>query len=121
MSLEQTACEDLKAFERRLTEVISCLQPSATRWRIILLVVALCTAWGAWQWLIDPETSQVPFLQSLLNHLFFTISSFILVGLFLAGIHKRVVAPSIIASRVRLVLSDFNMSCDDVRVNFKLD
>lgn len=53
MSLEQTACEgmivlkqrmcfvtykidiiaDLKAFERRLTEVIACLQPSTTRWR----------------------------------------------------------------------------------------
>lgn len=52
MSLEQTACEginkvgikaecrqlidilvDLKAFERRLTEVIACLHPSTTRWR----------------------------------------------------------------------------------------
>lgn len=60
MSLEQTACEgkvkkieltvkngqqkygltffssfvlDLKAFERRLTEVIACLQPSTLRWR----------------------------------------------------------------------------------------
>ncbi|VVD03263.1 unnamed protein product [Leptidea sinapis] len=37
MSLEQTACDavltDLKAFERRLTEVIACLQPATTRWR----------------------------------------------------------------------------------------
>jgi len=113
MSLEQTACEDLKAFERRLTEVICCLQPATSRWRIILFIVSICTALGAWQWLIDPETSQVPFFQSLFNHLFFTISSLILVALFLGGIHKRVVAPSIIASRVRLVLSDFNMSCDD--------
>lgn len=24
---------DLKAFERRLTEVIACLQPATTRWR----------------------------------------------------------------------------------------
>jgi len=39
--------------------------------------------------------------------------NFIVVVLFLTGIHKRVVAPSIVASRARQVLSDFNMSCDD--------
>ncbi|KAJ8878019.1 hypothetical protein PR048_022482 [Dryococelus australis] len=33
--------------------------------------------------------------------------------LFTLGIHKRVIAPSIIASRARAVLGDFNMSCDD--------
>ncbi|XP_034249460.1 nuclear envelope phosphatase-regulatory subunit 1 isoform X4 [Thrips palmi] len=109
MSLEQTACEDLKAFERRLTEVISCLQPSTTRWRI----VSICTAVGAWHWLTDPNTSEVSFTQSLLNHPFFTISSVILVFLFVLGIHKRVIAPSIITTRTRQVLSDFNMSCDD--------
>ncbi|XP_034249459.1 nuclear envelope phosphatase-regulatory subunit 1 isoform X3 [Thrips palmi] len=113
MSLEQTACEDLKAFERRLTEVISCLQPSTTRWRILLAVVSICTAVGAWHWLTDPNTSEVSFTQSLLNHPFFTISSVILVFLFVLGIHKRVIAPSIITTRTRQVLSDFNMSCDD--------
>ncbi|KAJ1529941.1 hypothetical protein ONE63_006669 [Megalurothrips usitatus] len=113
MSLEQTACEDLKAFERRLTEVISCLQPSTTRWRSFLAVVSICTAVGAWHWLTDPNTSEVSFTQSLLNHPFFTISSIILVLLFVLGIHKRVIAPSIITTRTRQVLSDFNMSCDD--------
>lgn len=29
------------------------------------------------------------------------------------GIHKLVIAPQIITSRTRSVLSDFNMSCDD--------
>lgn len=33
--------------------------------------------------------------------------------LFLTGIHKRVVAPSIITQRTRVVLADFNMSCDE--------
>lgn len=113
MSLEQTACEDLKAFERRLTEVISCLQPSTARWRILLAVVSICTAVGAWHWLTDPNTSEVSFTQSLWNHPFFTISSVILVFLFVLGIHKRVIAPSIITTRTRQVLSDFNMSCDD--------
>ncbi|GFY44787.1 nuclear envelope phosphatase-regulatory subunit 1 [Trichonephila inaurata madagascariensis] len=113
MTLEQTTCEDLKAFERRLVEVIAYYQPQTKRWRVMFVVVALCTAIGAWQWLTDPLTSQVGFVQSLVNHLFFTISSAVLITLFVMGIHRRVVAPSIIVSRVRQVLADFNMSCDD--------
>ncbi|XP_075224660.1 CTD nuclear envelope phosphatase 1 regulatory subunit 2 isoform X2 [Lycorma delicatula] len=113
MSLEQTACEDLKAFERRLTEVIACLRPSTIRWRILLFAISICTAVGAWYWLRDPNTSAVSFTQSLCNHPFFTISSLILLFLFIIGIHKRVIAPSIITGRTRVVLSDFNMSCDE--------
>ncbi|KAF2357917.1 Nuclear envelope phosphatase-regulatory subunit 1 [Trinorchestia longiramus] len=105
MSLEQTACEDLKAFERRLTEVIARLRPATVRWR--------STCWGAWLWLADPLTTQQPFLHSLLNHYFFSIAALVLVLLFMCGIHRKVIAPSIIASRTRAVLKDFNMSCDD--------
>ncbi|KAG5839193.1 hypothetical protein ANANG_G00202370 [Anguilla anguilla] len=88
-SLEQA--EDLKAFERRLTEYVSCLQPATGRWRMILIVVSVCTATGAWNWLIDPDTQKVrvSFFSSL------------------------VVAPSIIAARCRTVLAEYNMSCDD--------
>ncbi|XP_014243267.1 nuclear envelope phosphatase-regulatory subunit 1 isoform X1 [Cimex lectularius] len=114
MSLEQTTCEDLKAFERRLTEVIACLQPSTLRWRIVLAVISICTAIGAWYWLTDPYTSDVSFTQSLINHPFFSMSSiFLSVVLFVLGIHKRVIAPSIITARTRIVLTDFNMSCDE--------
>ncbi|XP_018336792.1 nuclear envelope phosphatase-regulatory subunit 1 isoform X1 [Agrilus planipennis] len=117
MSLEQTACEDviadLKAFERRLTEVIACLQPSTIRWRIVLLVVSLCVATGAGQWLMDPVTRVVPLSQSLSNHPFFILATVILVIIFLLGVHKRVIAASIITTRTREVLIDFNMSCDD--------
>uniref|UniRef100_A0A4W6E8A7 Nuclear envelope phosphatase-regulatory subunit 1 n=1 Tax=Lates calcarifer TaxID=8187 RepID=A0A4W6E8A7_LATCA len=111
-SLEQA--EDLKAFERRLTEYVSCLQPATGRWRMILIVVSVCTATGAWNWLIDPDTQKVSFFSSLWNHPFFTISCITLIALFFAGIHKRVVAPSIIAARCRTVLAEYNMSCDDV-------
>ncbi|XP_075851731.1 nuclear envelope phosphatase-regulatory subunit 1 isoform X1 [Microcebus murinus] len=116
-SLEQA--EDLKAFERRLTEYIHCLQPATGRWRMLLIVVSVCTATGAWNWLIDPETQKVSFFTSLWNHPFFTISCITLIGLFFAGIHKRVVAPSIIAARCRTVLAEYNMSCDDMTVNSK--
>ncbi|XP_069460862.1 nuclear envelope phosphatase-regulatory subunit 1 isoform X1 [Ambystoma mexicanum] len=76
-SLEQA--EDLKAFERRLTEYISCLQPATGRWRMLLIVVSVCTATGAWNWLIDPETQKVSFFTSLWNHPFFTISCITLI------------------------------------------
>ncbi|XP_035507772.1 nuclear envelope phosphatase-regulatory subunit 1 [Morone saxatilis] len=56
---------------------------------------------------------QVSFFSSLWNHPFFTISCITLIALFFAGIHKRVVAPSIIAARCRTVLAEYNMSCDD--------
>ncbi|XP_017596317.1 PREDICTED: LOW QUALITY PROTEIN: nuclear envelope phosphatase-regulatory subunit 1, partial [Corvus brachyrhynchos] len=112
-----TSSPDLKAFERRLTEYIACLQPATGRWRMILIVVSVCTATGAWNWLIDPETQKVSFFTSLWNHPFFTISCITLIGLFFAGIHKRVVAPSIIAARCRTVLAEYNMSCDDLSLS----
>ncbi|XP_019757850.1 nuclear envelope phosphatase-regulatory subunit 1 isoform X1 [Dendroctonus ponderosae] len=116
MSVEQTACEDvadLKAFERRLTEVIACLHPSTTRWRIVLAVISVCVATGGSQWIFDPETRIVSLSQSLTNHPFFILSTVILVIILLLGVHKRVIAGSIITSRTREVLRDFNMSCDD--------
>jgi len=111
MSLEQT--EDLKAFERRLTEVIAQLRPSTLRWRLILAITSLLALCGAWTWIFDPEIMNVAFMTSLLNHPIFTTSCLTLILLFLCGIHKRVIAPSIIAARCRSVLADYNMSCDD--------
>ncbi|XP_075162331.1 CTD nuclear envelope phosphatase 1 regulatory subunit 2 isoform X1 [Haematobia irritans] len=133
--MEPSACEDLKAFERRLTEVVSSYKPSTVRWRsknydpspkynnhicfffiidaVVLAVISLCTAIGAWYWLRDPRTSVVPLTESLLIHPVFTFATLTLIVLFLFGIHKLVCAPQIITNRMRQVLSDFNMSCDD--------
>ncbi|XP_057252543.1 nuclear envelope phosphatase-regulatory subunit 1 [Pezoporus wallicus] len=97
-SLDQA--EDLKAFERRLTEYIACLQPATGRWRMILIVVSVCTASGAWNWLIDPETQKVSFFISFRNHTLLTIRCITLISLFFAGIHRRVVAPSMHSSIV---------------------
>ncbi|KAF6202781.1 hypothetical protein GE061_003184, partial [Apolygus lucorum] len=79
----------------------------------LLAIITICTAIGAYYWLTDPHTSDVSFPQSLINHPFFTTSSLMLLILFMTGIHKKVIAPSIITARTRLVLTDFNMSCDD--------
>lgn len=78
-----------------------------------MVIVAAGTAFGAYMWLTDPKTQDATFVQSLLNHLFFTFAASSLIILFILGIHKKVVSPSIITSRTRAVLVDFNMSCDD--------
>ncbi|KAG9508944.1 Nuclear envelope phosphatase-regulatory subunit 1, partial [Fragariocoptes setiger] len=106
------SCEDLKAFERRLTEIVACVQPQTQRWRIILLITFSTTVLGAIHWLLDPQTKEVGLIESLSNHMFFTTSAVILILLFFCGIHKRVVAPKIVVSRIKQVLSNFNMSCD---------
>lgn len=112
-SLEHVACDDLKAFERRLTEIIASSHPTAIRWRIVLVVVSIFVAIGAFYWLSDPLTAQVSFLASMWLHPFFSTTSITMIILFLAGIHRRVVAPSILVNRTREVLFDFSMDCDD--------
>jgi len=45
---------------------------------VLLGLMSICTAIGAWHWLTDPNTSAVSFTQSLYNHPFFTMASIIL-------------------------------------------
>ncbi|KAG5670904.1 hypothetical protein PVAND_001133 [Polypedilum vanderplanki] len=114
MSLETQICEDLKAFERRLTEVFSYLNPSCLRWRILLTIVSITTSISAFYWISDSKTGRsVSFFSSLLNHPIFLISALCLIILFIYGIHKLVISKQIIVSRTQVVLSDFNMSCNE--------
>lgn len=106
------ANEDLKAFERRLTEILACYRPKTNRWRIVLLLALLTTSITAFQWLSDPRTEQVPFQESLSEHWFFATNCLGLIILFITGIHRKIIAPTIIVSRIRSVLENFNMSCD---------
>ncbi|XP_065213499.1 nuclear envelope phosphatase-regulatory subunit 1 [Planococcus citri] len=113
MSVEQTTCEDLKAFERRLTEVIASVQPATRRWRILLGTAFICMAIGACYWLQDPELYKISLFHSLFKHPLFSVSACILICMLLLGGHKKIMTPMIIASRARSVLCEFNMSCDD--------
>lgn len=104
--------EDLKAFERRLTEILACYRPKANRWRTVLLLALLTTSITAFQWLSDPQTEQISLYESLGKHWFFATNFLGLIILFITGIHKKVIAPTIIVLRIRSVLENFNMSCD---------
>uniref|UniRef100_A0A0X3PUD9 Transmembrane protein 188 n=1 Tax=Schistocephalus solidus TaxID=70667 RepID=A0A0X3PUD9_SCHSO len=104
--------EDLKAFERRLREIVNGLHPKAKLWRIGLFCVSLSCLVTAYLWLTNPLTYQVRFLTSLANHPFFVTNIAILLILFLLGAHKKVVLPHIITQRCQTVLAEYNMTCD---------
>nr|CDS21543.1 transmembrane protein 188 [Echinococcus granulosus]CDS21547.1 transmembrane protein 188 [Echinococcus granulosus] len=105
--------EDLKAFERRLREIVDGLRPRAKLWRIILLAATVFWLSATYLWLTDPLTYQVNFITSLGKHPCFAVSTCLMIGLFLVGAHKKVVLPSIIAQRCRTVLAEYNMTCDN--------
>ncbi|CAK5056431.1 unnamed protein product [Meloidogyne enterolobii] len=77
-------------------EVIAGMQPRVRKWKAFLLILF------------------ISFFESLALHPLFTISTSLLLILFIVfGVHKRVVAPRIIANRCSTVLSDFCLSCDE--------
>ncbi|XP_066936650.1 nuclear envelope phosphatase-regulatory subunit 1-like [Clytia hemisphaerica] len=106
--------EDLKAFERRLVEHINNLGPKASFWKVVVLITFLVTAFTASQWALDQQTVELSFWQSLWNHPSFFCSIVAIFILFLLGVHKRIVIKTIMLTRCRNVLEDFNMSCDEI-------
>lgn len=105
--------EDLRSFEKRLTEVVNQLQPSMWRYRILLALLIVFTVFGAYDWLADPLTAKLSLYDSLWEHMFFASSCLSLIIVFMFGIHKRIVASSVLTSRCRSILCEYNMSCDD--------
>lgn len=106
--------DDLKAFERRIIEILACYHPQTKRWRIVLLVLALSTLIAAIQWLDNQHNQQyLNSIEYLRNNPFIAFNLFIITISLVFGIHKKVVSPNIIANRIRSVLENFNMSCDE--------
>lgn len=67
-----------------------------------------------------PFVMQVSFFSSLWNHPFFTISCITLIALFFAGIHKRVVAPSMYPCFFLLQETQISDSCTWIRYLWQL-
>ncbi|CAD6186478.1 unnamed protein product [Caenorhabditis auriculariae] len=109
-----TACEDLKFFEKRLTEVITYMEPRCVRWRMVLLAVTISFVFTAFGWVSDSSLSSMTLYDSLMLHPLFSVSFPVLIILFTVfGIHQRILGPYIIANRCRAALSPFSLSCDD--------
>jgi hypothetical protein len=133
--------DDLKAFERRMVEIVSSLQPSIWRWRFILIILVLVTLLTFYGLInnvsfsfscssASTTTSSISlssitndinnnksyistFVSNLFrNEIYFSLSFSLLIFAFLFGIHRKIFASSIIISRFRYILADYNMSCD---------
>jgi hypothetical protein len=117
--------DDLKAFERRMIEIVSSLQPSIWRWRVILLILILVTLMTFYALISDDSSVSNPidkssdnsYLSSIYFNLFqkqiyFSVSLSLLIFAFIFGIHRKMFASSIIIARFRYILADYNMSCD---------
>ena len=115
--------EDLRAFERRMVEIVSSLQPSIRLWRLTLSILVLITS-TTFYYLIkslifSSSSSSAADVKTENSSYFFRIevycliSSCLLICAFLFGIHRKIFASNTIVSRFRYVLTDYNMSCDD--------
>jgi hypothetical protein len=115
--------DDLKAFERRMIEIVSSLQPSIWRWRVILLILVVVTLVAFYALITDESSTKIPIVNkssdksSISSNLFrkqiyFSVSFSLLIFAFLFGIHRKMFSSSIIIARFRYILADYNMSCD---------
>lgn len=128
MNNQSEQADDLKAFERRMLEIVSSLQPSIWRWRIILLILVFFTMMTFYILITDfsfssttisnkdlpsePTKSSQILSMIFRKEIAFAISLALLIFAFLFGIHRKIFASSIILSRFRYVLRDYSMSCD---------
>ncbi len=130
--------DDLKAFERRMIEIISSLQPSIWRWRLILIILVFITLTTFYILINNISFSSLSFTSTssisstsvsndiknnksyfsvfssklFRKEMYFSISFGLLICAFLFGIHRKMFASSIIISRFRSILADYNMSCE---------
>lgn len=134
---EMEQADDLKAFERRMLEIVSySMQRPRWCWRIILIILGLITLATSYGFIKDilfswsMSTSSVTELSTkneinneklnlsrVLSNLFrknicffFSLGSLLFALLF--GMHRKRLESSTIIARFRYILYDYNMSCD---------
>jgi hypothetical protein len=106
--------DDLRAFERRLMEVIAHMQPRTTRYRcewyaqaamkacaVVLTGALLLLAYYTYELFADADTVlHQPLTTTLTQHVQFTCLLVALVSLLvIVGIHQKIFTPTIVASR----------------------
>uniref|UniRef100_A0A1I7Y5S9 Transmembrane protein 188 n=1 Tax=Steinernema glaseri TaxID=37863 RepID=A0A1I7Y5S9_9BILA len=106
--------DDLKFFERRLTEVMEHMQPTASFFLFVILSTFFAVIYLGYLCFSDPNITMISFYELLEAQKLCTVgvAGMVLV-ITILGVHKRVVAPRIIVDRVKTVLVDFCLSCDE--------
>ncbi|KAL3317610.1 Nuclear envelope phosphatase-regulatory subunit 1 [Cichlidogyrus casuarinus] len=104
--------EDLKAFERRLREIVTGLNRQEKFWRIGVSLVLILWLFCLYFWLSDPSFPLEPFSVSLYNHPQFSFISLLLFFIIMAGGFRKMNLTSIVLERLVTVLDEYNMGCD---------
>lgn len=94
-------------------ETILQQRPRERLWRILLAGSLGVTLISSYFWLADSMRPESSLIESLLTHYVFTVNCLILVLLLVYGTHRRVMQSNIIVNRIRQVLYDFALTCDD--------
>ena len=105
--------DDLNAFERRMIEIVSSIQPVVWRWRLLLSFLILTTllTFSTLIWAVP--TNYLSFVSLVYRRdIGFCLSFSLLIIAVLAGAHRKIFARSVILARSRDVLADYNISCD---------
>lgn len=107
------SAEDLRAFERRLGEMVASEKPSKCRGGLLMGAIVTCTAVGSCHWLEEARESKSLIFRALASQGAFVISMASLVLLLIFGF-KRVSRKDLpILRNMRSILSIFRMQCDD--------
>ncbi|XP_017119331.1 nuclear envelope phosphatase-regulatory subunit 1 homolog [Drosophila elegans] len=113
--MEDSEAEDLRAFERRLTEVVggTAEKPSPFRWRLVLGATFACTAISACHWLRDAQGGGSLLFRMLSSHSAFACSLATFCLLLVYGLNHAAKQDPPILRDTRETLSTFWLNCDN--------
>eukprot|EP00116_Pleurobrachia_bachei_P014616 sb/3474878/ len=106
--------DDLKAFERRITRAVRYLEPKSYRWKFLLIISVLFVLFTGYGFITNLQIdSNFSILAALYENKVFALALIFLALLILTGAHNRADTSAIILSRNRLVLHEYNLSCNE--------
>ena len=105
---------DLQAFERRITKAVQYLEPKSYRWRILLTLSVLFVLVSGYSFITNIQLgSDFSVIMALYENKIFGLALVFLGLLVVTGAHKRANTSAIVLARNRLVLLEYNLSCND--------
>ncbi|XP_016944284.2 nuclear envelope phosphatase-regulatory subunit 1 homolog [Drosophila suzukii] len=111
--MEDTEAEDLRAFERRLVEVVTTEKSNTFRWRLVLGAIFACSAISACHWMRDAKDSESLVFRILSSHSAFALSVATVCLLIMYGFNHAAKQDPAILRNTREMLSPFRLNCDN--------
>ncbi|KAH8361275.1 hypothetical protein KR084_008386 [Drosophila pseudotakahashii] len=111
--MEDPEAEDLRAFERRLAEVVTTENTSSFRWRLVLGAIFACSAISACHWMRVAKESESLVFRILSSHSAFAFSLATVCLLIMYGFNHAAKQDPAILRDTREMLTPFRLNCDN--------